>query len=48
MLILLVAHTSEFGDEDGTEVMRIISARLADRQERRRYDENRSNDSGKS
>lgn len=37
-LMLLVAHTvSE--DEDGTEVIRIISARRADRKERQRYEQ---------
>ena len=48
MLILLVAHTSELIDSRGIEVVRIISARRADRKERRRYDENRANDSGRS
>ncbi len=37
-LVLLVAHTvSE--DDDGTEVIRIISARRADRKERKRYEQ---------
>ena len=38
-LLLLVAHTIYEEDEDGTEVeiIRIISARKADRAERRRY-----------
>ena len=37
-LVLLVAHTvSE--DEDGTEVIRIISARRADQKERKRYEQ---------
>jgi uncharacterized DUF497 family protein len=36
-LLLLVAHTVRF-EEDGTEVIRIISARRADRKERRRYE----------
>lgn len=37
-LMLLVAHTvSE--DDGGTEVIRIISARRADRKERRRYEQ---------
>jgi uncharacterized protein len=37
-LVLLVAHTvSE--DDDGTEVVGIISARKADPKERKRYDE---------
>lgn len=35
--ILLVAHTYE--DENGEEIVRIISARKATRAERRRYDE---------
>lgn len=36
--VLLVAHTvSE--DEDGTEVIRIISARRADQKERKRYEQ---------
>lgn len=36
-LVLLVAHT--VGEEaDGTEVIRIISARTADRKERKRYE----------
>ncbi len=39
-LLLLVAHTVT--DADGTEVVRIISARKATRKERKRYDhENR-------
>lgn len=37
--VVLVAHTSR--EEDGTEIIRIISARLATRKERRRYDEER-------
>ena len=36
-LLLLVAHTLRFED-DGIEVIRIISARRADRKERRRYE----------
>lgn len=36
-LVVLVAHTVG-EDEDGTEVIRIISARAADRKERRRYE----------
>ncbi len=35
-LLLLVAHTVE--DEQGVEVIRIISARRAERKERRRYE----------
>jgi uncharacterized DUF497 family protein len=38
--ILLVAHTVH-DEEDGTEVIRIISARQAERSERRRYEEER-------
>jgi uncharacterized protein len=41
-LVLLVAHTvGEYDDEsdDGTEVIRIISARKADPKERKRYDQ---------
>ena len=36
-LLLLVAHTVRFEDED-IEIVRIISARRADRKERRRYE----------
>ena len=36
-LLLLVAHTVRFED-DGIEVVRIISARRVDRAERRRYE----------
>lgn len=35
-LVVLVAHTTRF--EDGSEVIRIISARRAERSERRRYE----------
>lgn len=38
-LLLLVAHTV-LDDEDGSEVIRIISARRADPKERKRYDQN--------
>lgn len=38
-VILLVAHTIEEGD---VEIIRIVSARRATRQERIRYDENRT------
>jgi uncharacterized protein len=40
-LLLLVAHTIRDDDEDGEliEVIRIISARAADRKERRRYEQ---------
>lgn len=37
--LLLVAHADR--DEDGEEVIRIISARRADRSERRRYEQAR-------
>ena len=37
-LVLLVAHTVN-EDEDGTEVIRIISARRADRKERKSYEQ---------
>ena len=38
-LLLLVAHTVR-DDEDGTEVIRIISARRAEPKERKRYEQN--------
>jgi uncharacterized DUF497 family protein len=41
ILLVLVAHTI-LDVEDGTEIVRIISARRADRQERRRYEQARS------
>lgn len=37
--VLLVAHADR--EEDGEEVVRIISARLADRSERKRYEQAR-------
>jgi len=37
-LLLLVAHTVRFEDDEGIEVVRIISARRVDRKERRRYE----------
>ena len=40
-LLLLVAHTVR-DDVDGTEVIRIISARRAEPKERKRYEQNRS------
>ncbi|GFE77280.1 BrnT family toxin [Novosphingobium sp. TCA1] len=42
-LLLLVAHTVAEDDDDGeyVEVIHIISARKADRKERRRYEEER-------
>jgi uncharacterized DUF497 family protein len=38
-LLLLVAHTIRY-DEDGIEVIRIISARRAEPKERKRYEQN--------
>jgi uncharacterized protein len=40
-LLLVVAHTIRDGEEDGQpiEIIRIISARAADRKERRRYEQ---------
>jgi uncharacterized DUF497 family protein len=38
-LLLLVAHTVQ-DDEDGTEIIRIISARRAEPKERKRYEKN--------
>jgi hypothetical protein len=38
-LLVLVAHTVR-DDEDGTEVIHIISARRADQNERKRYEQN--------
>ncbi len=38
-LLLLVAHTIR-DDEDGTEIIRIISARRAEPKERKRYEQN--------
>ena len=40
-LLVLVAHTVR-DDEDGTEVIRLISARRAEPKERKRYEQNRS------
>jgi uncharacterized DUF497 family protein len=37
-LLLMVAHTVRFEDDPAREVVRIISARHADRKERRRYE----------
>lgn len=39
--ILLVAHTVEEDEEDGTEIIHIISPRRAERHERRRYEQER-------
>src|SRR3546814_21161977 len=43
-LLLLVAHTVAEDDDDGesVEILHIISARTADRKERRRYDRTRA------
>lgn len=38
VLLLLVAHTTRF-ETDGTEVIRLISARQATKPERRRYEQ---------
>lgn len=38
-LLLLVAHTT-WDDDEGTEVIRIISARRAEPKERKRYEQN--------
>jgi len=43
IVLLLVAHTVRNEEED--EIIRIISARRAVRKERKRYDENRKEDS---
>lgn len=40
-LLLLVAHTIR-DDRDGTEIVRIISARRAEPREKKRYEQNRS------
>jgi uncharacterized DUF497 family protein len=44
MILLLVAHTVRGEGQD--EVIRLISARRADRKERQRYEENRAQDVG--
>jgi len=47
--LLLVAHTVRFqdaGDEEPAELIRIISARRADRKERKRYEHNRQTQAG--
>lgn len=41
ILLLLVAHTVDFGDEEPVETIRIISARRANRKERLRYEKGR-------
>lgn len=45
ILLLLVAHTVRFENEED-EVIRIISARRADRQERNRYEKERQKNRG--
>ncbi len=45
IVLLLVAHTVQSSEEERDEVVRIISARRADRKERIRYDENRAKNS---
>ena len=44
VILLLVAHTVR--EEDQDEVVRLISARRADRKERDRYEQNRAQDRG--
>ena|SRR5579862_2701497 len=45
IVLLLVAHTVQQGESKEDEIIRIISARRADRKERIRYDKNRAKDS---
>lgn len=45
-LLLLVAHTVQFEDRED-EIIRIISARRADRKERNRYEKERQKDRGR-
>ncbi len=40
VIVLVVAHTVE-DEQDGVDLIRIVSARRADRTERKRYDEER-------
>lgn len=40
-LVLLVAHTVADNEDEDTEVVRIISARKADKEERKRYENTR-------
>lgn len=42
VLLLLVAHTSELAKDEQLEIVRIISARKANRKERKRYGESRT------
>jgi uncharacterized DUF497 family protein len=46
VLLLLVAHTVEFEDEE-VELIRIISARRADRKEKQRYEKERQRNFGR-
>ncbi len=46
VLLLLVAHTVEFVGDD-SEIIRIISARRADRKEKRRYEKERQKNRGR-
>ena len=41
ILLLLVAHTVDFDDDERDEMIRIISARRANRRERKRYEKER-------
>lgn len=41
VLLLLVAHSVEFGEDEPDETIRIISARRADRREKERYEKER-------
>ncbi|MFZ0773819.1 MAG: BrnT family toxin [Candidatus Sulfotelmatobacter sp.] len=41
VLLLLVAHNVEAGEDEADETIRIISARRANRKERKRYEEER-------
>lgn len=45
-LLLLVAHTFETGETPQSEIVRIISARRANRKERARYEQNRAKNTG--
>jgi uncharacterized DUF497 family protein len=44
VLLLLVAHTVEFGNDEPDETIRIISARRANREERKRYEKEHQED----
>jgi uncharacterized protein len=41
VLLLLVAHTVDLEEDESAEIVRIISARRANRKERKRYEEER-------